>query len=241
MAQDSLKVGRDRFKQNDVLLRWIPVTAQNKPLTKRISAEHFELKLSAKGLEIQDLGSRNGTILNDVALESKTPKLIDPSRGAEITIAAEFHFLLRLFPTTDADQHDRLPLDQLYCDGVGAPSMPPLWHRAIEANIEAARLERISNLNCEQYVLLFRQLVLGPGADCPIRLPADETVGRGARVFHAGGHFWLERLTDQLPIAIDGHELGRLELAPLNVNQAIQLGDTRFAVCEPEQDLRREE
>jgi hypothetical protein len=82
-------------------------------------------------------------------------------------------------------------------------------------------------------------LILGSGMQCPIRLPVDDGIASVARVFHAGGHFWLERLTDQVSVAIDDHELGRRELVPLKVSQTIQLGSTRLEVQESEQDLSR--
>ena len=242
LAQESLKVGRDKFKQNDVLLRWIPVTSSNKPMTEEISAEHFQLKLSPKGMEIEDLGSRNGTTLDGVALVPKRPKFIEASSAnAEITVASAFRLLLRTYPTADADQYEIGAPNQLHCEGVGVATVPPLWNRAIRARVEAAHLERLSNLPNEEYVLLFRQALIGPGADCTIRIPANDDIATVARIFHAGDHFWIQRLTDQLTILVDGHILGSRELAPVSVDQSIQLGSTRMAVREPEQDLSREE
>src|SRR5262249_28107175 len=162
------------------------------------------------------LGSRNGTVLTGVALAPKRATLIEaPPAAAEITVASAFRLLLRTYPTSDADQDEIGAPNQLHCEGVGVATIPPLWNRAAKARIEAARLERLSNLPNEEYVLLFRQALAGPGADCAIRISAEDGVASVARIFHAGDHFWIERLTDQVAVLVDGHTLGRRELAPL--------------------------
>jgi hypothetical protein len=105
--------------------------------------------------------------------------------------------------------------------------------------VEAARLERQTNLAQEEYMLLFRQALVGPGSDCPIWLPEDDGCAFPARIFHVEGQFWLERLTDQLDVAVDGHHLSLRELVPLAVGQPIVIGSSRLQVCDPEQDLRK--
>jgi hypothetical protein len=121
-------------------------------------------------------------------------------------------------------RHRRLPIDDHWRQlsrGLPAES----WQAIQEAADSLGRIDRLAQR--EQYVLVFRSATVGgsPATD-PICLDESGLGPAHARILHLGGVFFLEALTDDGQMAIDGRPLAAHELAPLAPGARMSLGRT---------------
>jgi hypothetical protein len=237
-AQDTLRLGRNRERGNDVVLRYLPRTPEHDRSSLNISKSHFQLMLTKQGLGVRDLGSTFGTVLNGRPLTNDRPQALTLDYDGQVhrlLLADSFELALRIFATPE--DHSRLQMqDASYADAIGG-RVSELWEKSTTAAVEAVRIERSTNLPKEEYVLLFRQAWIGSSDDCAIRLTRARRHTRAARLFHLGNCFWLERLEADIPVLVDGRETSLGELIPLSPGQTLSLNGDDVLIGEATQDL----
>ncbi|MCH5378018.1 MAG: FHA domain-containing protein [Planctomycetes bacterium] len=235
LARRSVKLGRSR--DNGIVLRFLPRSAQHDAWSRRISRQHVSCRLSDEGLRISDLGSTEGSQLNGETL--RNPQLLtaqDSYDDLQLDLAAgdkvemPFRIQLRMIGPSDADcGHGDDELVQSLCsDALGEPA-PPLWRLARSSRIDAVRMDRVNNLpNQETYVLVYRHATLGHCQDAAICFAGEDLEAFHARVLQLGGQFWLQNLSCGGRATIDGHPLREAETVPLTFGMAMTLGDLRL-------------
>ncbi len=247
-ARHELRYGGMRTSKtgepNDLIFAWIPLTPAHRALWDRISARHGELQLNREGILICDANSKNGTQFNHNPVLSNTPVLCragDPTGLLRIADGLEFQVDLQSSPPDGVTQPNRAaPPDRVYAAVLGLTTEPTLWAVAKQANLDSARVRRMNNLVEEEYVLLCRQAILGPRDSAAVTLCYDDGADDVARILHAAGGFWFERLSDAQPVRVDEYEPVLRELVPLKPGMTLCLGRNRLEVREGEQDLRYE-
>lgn len=239
-AQDSLRLGRNRDRGNDVVLRCLPRNPENDRTSLSISKSHCRIGLTREGVVVGDLGSSTGTTLDRQRLNGERPQPLSSQYDGQthlLTLADNFELGVRLFSTPAAHQDPRLQVSpETYTEAVRC-RIPETWSTAAASGIEAVRIERRSNLPAEEYVLLFRQAWLGSTDDCAIRLPPTLRRTRSLRLVYLGQQFWLERLDDQSELLIDGHEPATGDLWPLNPEGKLLVNGLEICVLDAAQDL----
>lgn len=239
-AQDCLRLGRNRDRGNDIVLRCVPRSPDHDRKSLNLSKEHCQIFLTPQGVCVRDLGTSLGTALNEQRLTSERPHPLAVEYDGHVQrllLADSFELALRLFAAPEAPSASRLQMcHELYAEAVES-RVEETWEKAAAAAVEAVRIERRSNLPSEEYVLLFRQAWLGTTDDCALRLPLTIRRTRAARVFYLGRRFWLERLDDSTAFSVDGREPSLRELWPLFPGQVLVLDGDEVRIGEAMQDL----
>ena len=235
LARRNVRLGRSR--DNDIVLRFLPAGAQHDAWSRRISRHHLSCRLTHDGLRISDLGSTEGSQLEDELLQR--PTLLTARDGhddVQLSLAVgnkvemPFRTRLRLIePSDGARGHSDDELVRSLCsDALGEPA-PPLWKLAQSSRIDAVRIDRVNNLaNQETYVLVYHHATLGHRQDAAIRFLEDTLESFHARVLQLGGQFWLQNLSSGAHTTIDGHRLREAETVPLTFGMVITLGNLRL-------------
>jgi hypothetical protein len=232
LAKRRVTLGRNR--DNDIVLRFLPRSAQDDEFSRNISRTHAALELMDTGLSLIDESSTglelNSSLVKGSRELSRTflGELFQVDLGCTITVNKSFSLELELFGADPhAEAEDPLMWDQIYLKFLGE-RMPRLWQTALESGINAVRLDRRENLaDQERYVLLFREILLGGSrSSCGIALP-NRSGQAVARLLHAGRCFWIERLGERGTLSINDQDLLPRELVPLAVGARLNLDGVR--------------
>lgn len=242
--KDTLHLGRDRPSEggNDIALRWIPSNSTNSDKTFSISRTHLKLSTNHDGLVLTDVNSSFGTALNNQPLgkgESITLDQQENENSHHLAIAEGFELELQLLPfmnELDGEKVDQI-LDFPNAAGVRRPYS---WQIAKKINLDAVRINRLTTLPEENYLLLLRAALIGYETDCAVRLFQYDGFPYVARIIAMGGNFYLHRLVskEDCHITVNDHEPNdELELIPLQIGQQLRFGRSTIKVVEPLQNL----
>ncbi|MGH7202164.1 MAG: FHA domain-containing protein, partial [Planctomycetaceae bacterium] len=251
LATHKASFGRDR-DPNHVVLRFLPRDTREEkqrhdPWSRRISGTHFWLELQRDGLEVLD-DSTNGTELEGELLSGDREHSLSNSRlltsehahaGLPLRLAVirrkaadsicPFEMLLRLYSAAESFDrgHTTDCPGEIYRDVLQA-SLPLRWRIAEDSRIDALRLRRMGNLPEEQYVLLFRQALIGSSGDAPLCLDDPSIARLHARLVHLDDRFWLEHIATGGTTMVNDHRLGLREIVPLSAGMTLRFGDFAF-------------
>ena len=190
LAAPEISMGRNKG-DNDIVLRVLPRSAFNDPLSLQISKKHLVLSLRSNGLFLTDLESSLGTTLNGEPLTGQRPIPLD--QPSEIQVGKALRLRLIPFLETGKDQDD---LDRQRYKSLGEPDQ--LWEKAAGLKLRSVSIQRQGNLaNEEQYLLIYRWANLGRGVGNEILLPGNCPDRRCMRILRRGGKLWLEGLAER--------------------------------------------
>lgn len=212
-----------RGRDNDICLRFWPRTAENDEGSRGISKTHAAISLSDDGLVLTDEGSTHGLdvdcdpvkgehqLTHVDARGTRQFDLPSPLSSAKLTLEMELDVLGR--DPDDPNFQAAVEWDDV-CFETAGESPSRLWHVAKDCGIESARIRRVSNLEDEEYIFLYRHATMGRSArDHAISLPIGNVTGELRLVF-AGRMFWLHS-TGATTLAIDGDPIEGPCLVPL--------------------------
>lgn len=238
LARTFVSLGRERT--NDIVTRFLPRCETNDQLSTSISRQHARIELTARGLQVSDLGSSSGTSMNGACLDK--PTTLTARTHAEISLATvskvstPFRLGVQLFPPANSPSDTASPeADAELLDTLDAHE-PALWSLARSSGIDAVRIERLNIPDeDEAYVLCFRQLILGNSDQSAVRISHAGLRSEHARIIHADGSFWLQNLAPIGTTKVDDSLLQRLELVPLVAGMRLTLGDVALQFVEWQQ------
>lgn len=220
-----------RSRDNDVVLRFLPRSAENDSNSRSISRTHLIAELIPDGIEIQDK-SRSGIELdyNEVQDRYVVPanhvgEVRDIQLGVTGTVPESFDLEMSTFgPGQGADKGEIEFWHDIYCEAVGGrPSQ--LSRDSLSQGLDAIRFDRINNLRDEEsYVLLLREALIGGDSNrCPITL-RDHNTPDIAKIHFLDRRYWLEAICKEHPLIIDETPLAVNSLTPLLPGARIQFG-----------------
>jgi len=240
VAKARLTLGRSR--DNDVVLRFLPQSADHDRYSASLSRTHVVMELTADGLQIEDK-SKCGTEINSQMVAGRhmvSAGYVGESLHMELGVTAPVSrpLELELFllgPSRRETDGDTARWDEFVCEIAGG-KLSRSGRLAIQTGIDAIRLERRNNLaGRETYVQLYREVLIGgSSARCGIVLPACAS-GPQARLRHIDRGFWLETLPLSVPILVDGQLLNHPTLIPLSPGQEIVIGSEVLRFGHPSQ------
>jgi hypothetical protein len=231
-AKRQLTFGRHR--DCDIVLRFLPRNADNDRLSGNISRKHFSLSLTSAGLLLRDLQSQTGLDLDGEAV-----------RGERLLTAAEADDLLRVNVGKTVDNTPPLHLsiqmsgateNRKTLSGMTAGELEyfqalgerpgKLWTLGEQAGLDACLIRRINNLTEEEYLLCFRQVLIGSSSHCLLRLYDPEVASIHARLLFIGQRFLFENLQRADTARINGEPLSAHRLVALENGMKLSLGGT---------------
>lgn len=207
----------------DLLLRLLPRNHDNDAQSVLISGSrptgrpHLVISLDKTGLTLSDEESQNGTWLNGHRVNDRTSIPLDgPS---ELNVAEVLKLrLVPLLGERDASQDGA----ERYQD---IASGDELWRLAAKCNLRGLAIERVDNLpGKETYLVIFRWANIGGGADCDVKLPGAGATRARIRIAWLDGQFWIENLSENSPLSVDGVDMACGLTCPLWPGAAIELG-----------------
>lgn len=229
MSRPRISFGRNR--DNDVVLRFLPRSAENDEYSRNISRTHFLVELTPDGVEIRD-ESRTGLEVNYSIVEGRwivpTVNAGDVTHialGLTPTIPKPFRMeMLMLAPNRSDTREDLEFWDGLYSELVGG-RLSRLTRQALDLRLDAIRFDRSENLAGEEsYVLLLREALIGGSPDRSAILLKGCGPQPQARLLHLDRSFWLEALPGGHLVCIDGTPLSSGTVAPLSPGMQILFG-----------------
>ena len=241
-AKPEIWLGRDKGSKdgsvtNDVILRLLPCRSmeedsENWRANRRFSRTHLKLGLGKEGACVEDGGTACGTYLGARRLKPGQRKQLPDS--CRIGVAGELELDVRTYDAAEpaetfTTRYDRVVVVKGAPDGgrnvIGMESACP---------VNCVRVRRVENCEEHEYLLLFRQALIGNNRDNPIHVPVDGVDRFHAHLLCYDGELFLRKASESVEVKIGGHELGPDELAPLTPGTEITLGPAmlRFAAIE---------
>ncbi|MFP6701629.1 MAG: hypothetical protein VB861_07775, partial [Planctomycetaceae bacterium] len=144
----------------------------------------------------------------------------------------QFRMELRLFaaPEDPVLLAESKTQDVMYSEILGQPTKQ--LKLAFHSRLEAVRLRRETTLEEEEdYVLLFSQATIGVSEERNPVVLDDLAANRTtrARFIYAERRFWLENQGErQEDVTVNGVEIPKLELVPLEFGMQLQLGCSKL-------------
>jgi len=232
IAQRCVIFGRNR--DCDVVLRFMPRSEEHDLYSQNISRRHFSIALDQSGAIVRDLNSRTGIELDHKPIDVEACVSAQHS-GSEFSLGVgidlEVETPLRLGMTLyGSGSQPRssgafIASVQEYCRAAGEQPNA-LIDLAERAGIDACRIRRRNNLAVEEeYLLLYRSLLLGNSARCSIRVQGSRVEAVHARIMHFGDCFWLENLVDSDALLINGEAIPPHRIVPLVPGMVFFVGD----------------
>lgn len=228
------RVTLGRSRDADIVIRFLPRSAENDRLSRNISRSHAMLSLTENGLMVTDL-SNSGTALEfDPIEDMRIVSLADGEDPLELELGiterlvlTPFLAELQLFGSRKGTSVKDVERDELYCETLGE-RVSRLWRLSHSTGIDSLRLKRCNNLaGQEEYVGVFRQALIGSSVDrCAISIPSPGIPPVAARLVWIGRTFWLESLSDDDVISVDGVPALRRHLVPLSIGARLSFGST---------------
>jgi serine/threonine protein kinase len=227
LAKASVMLGRR--KTYDLVARLLPSNEQNDQQSLRIASSKPQcvIDLLQDGVYIRDLNSRNGTRLDDEAVDSVGKRI--ERRSRILSLAGVLDLEVGCYKA-----HDRMRMldyEDLLGDAKGT-----LWAKASSSDMNALVLRRINNLGiedsngCESYCVVYRIATIGSNDDDALRFLDKELEPSHAALVYVKGSFHLENLCGTRDVKINGQSLSRGELIPLSFGDSIQIAglDMKF-------------
>lgn len=217
LGMDTVKMGRSR--ENDIVLRVIPRSEANDPLTLQITSHpHCSLSLRPQGLFLADHDTLNGTQVNGCPLHGEEPLSLDSTSEIDVGKALR----LRLVPFRELQDQSAVRSEN-YSD-LGHPD--DLWRLAEQLKVRSLLIQRVENLaDEERYLIVYRYANIGRGMGNELIIPGEGLERTHARVIRLGGQFWLKSLVEGDRLTADGVPIPRGHAAPLAPGMMLRYGD----------------
>jgi len=225
LAQEKITIGRD--SSNVIVLT-----------DKDVSRKHAEIQIKSKGPFIKDLGSTNGTFVNNERISGERLLQIGDliSMGSNIFILKQVAVGAGDYQTDSISQDD---LQKIHIKGTAAHEEPgkplsvldentlqlktsQLRDAALDKKVDVARYPRIHWIDQDKcYLLASPEFLIGRGPECHLRL-SDPTVS----LLHAA----IKTTTDGIFIEDNKSDNGtyvngqRISSVKLNDNAEIHIG-----------------
>jgi len=240
-ARPRLTFGRSR--DNDVVLRFLPRSAENDTNSRNLSRTHCVAEVVPEGIEIRD-ESRTGIELNysvvrerEVVTTHHTGEVTPIQLGVTGTVPTPLTLEMMTFGPDRYAERDELEFwHELYSEMVGARSLSRLARESLSLQLDAVRYDRVENLKDEEsYVLLLREALIGGSPNQAAIVLNDHSTPVQARLLHLDRTFWIEPLSEtNLPV-IDGNPVPVRSLTPLSPGMKIQFGEETAIFDRPTQ------
>ena len=244
IPKKKITIGRNRGIP--IVLRFLPRSRENDRHSLNISRNHLTLELNKDGLLVKDRGPDRHEkptgalqIADQVVRNGEQHVLGRDQIGANMLLELPygfnydqtFEFEIDLFGGDDDDglQDETRSLDELkrLRRVVGATRKPPLWRLVEQNGMEAVRLRRRSNLETEQYVLLYRKALIGNSLySSPICIDDGRLSNSAAQLFYLDRSFWLQNLGPTENVQVDRRPIGPGETIPLREGMELLFGET---------------
>ncbi|MCH8830234.1 MAG: FHA domain-containing protein, partial [Planctomycetes bacterium] len=104
-----------------------------------------------------------------------------------------------------------------------------------KTGIDALHLKRVNNLTEEEYLVVYRQAIIGSSNRATIHLAGDSVEKRHARLHCLDDGFWIENLGAPGSMTVDQQAMQTRELAPLSPGVEFSLGEETIVVKPLEQ------
>jgi ABC-type multidrug transport system ATPase subunit/pSer/pThr/pTyr-binding forkhead associated (FHA) protein len=208
-----------------------------------VSRQHARLRRHGDEVWLTDLGSTNGTVLDNVRLSAHTHYPVKPGQSMKI---GGFYLQIETITSTQLTVQESVqPAQQLAGQGlarpmppvvvpppvIAAPSVKPVPDpRAIKPNY--GLYYRRGNDNWQTLPLIQGEIVIGRNPDCQLILDDREVSRRHARLEHTGDQFWLLELGSTNGTQLDGEPLAPRRRYSLNPGQTFQVGSYILFVSE---------
>ena len=239
-----ITIGRNRG--STIVLRFLPRSKENDHCSLDISRNHMELAVTSEGLLVEDRGpdkegkQTKALRISDVVISNGEQHLlsydqVDGSLSLELpdrlNCDQPFKFNLDLFGNAEDDIKSRETTVQEDLQSLprslGLQRKPQLWNLVEQNGIEAVRLQRQGNLEEEQYVLMYRQTLIGSSqSSCPICLDDRKLPPVAAQLLWMDRSFWLQNLGDAESVQVDGQAIEPGETIALQTGMRLQFGQT---------------
>ncbi len=240
-ARPRLTFGRSR--DNDVVLRFLPRSAENDTNSRNLSRTHCVAEVVPEGIEIRD-ESRTGIELNysvvrerEVVTTHHTGEVTPIQLGVTGTVPTPLTLEMMTFGPDRYAERDELEFwHELYSEMVGARSLSRLARESLSLQLDAVRYDRVENLKDEEsYVLLLREALIGGSPNQAAIVLNDHSIPVQARLLHLDRTFWIEPLSEtNLPL-INGNPVPVRSLTPLSPGMKIQFGEETAIFDRPTQ------
>ena len=241
-SRPRLMLGRSR--DNDVVIRFLPTSDANNANSRNISRTHAVLELMADGIELRD-ESRSGIELNYSVVQERSViptghsgEVSDIRLGVTGTVPKSFDLQITTFgPDRFSEQEELEFWHELYCETVGG-RISRLAREALSQRLDAIRVDRVENLADEEnYVVLAREALIGGSPNTAAITLSDGDPKVRARLLHLDRTFWLENLTSDHLIQVDGETIPLKTLVPLSPGMQIKFGGDTATFDRPSQFL----
>ncbi|MEM9623746.1 MAG: FHA domain-containing protein [Pseudomonadota bacterium] len=183
-----------------------------------ISRRHLQVRVASNHVEIQDLNSANGTVLNG------RPVSEGIAYAADEIFLDPFRVVLRGGEHTQADDASHLERTQIKAEQDGDTSMfdDSPHTEIVGESFQVAYLVDISDMSRDQrYALVDSEYTLGRHADSDIVL-ADSSISKSHAMLKVQtGHWYIEDLDSSNGVLVNGTMVRR---APLTQGDRIKLG-----------------
>ncbi len=221
---ETVTLGRNR--DCDMIIRCLPSDqgGENDRRSGKIGRQHCLIELTDKGPRVIESGeAKNGLEING-RLTGREGNILR-SESNQMILANLFEMSLRLYPScSDA------VLWQDYEQALEAGG-DLLWQAAGRAGVSSLALERKTTLGeddpagTESYLIVYRRILIGSEAGCALRIEQDGILPVHAALVTARGCFYLEALSREGSVEVNGYKLNPAELMPLAAGDRIRVGD----------------
>lgn len=214
------RLGKDR--SNDVVLRVLPPSKDNNEKSLQLSGHHADIHFRDGEVVWRNANCPNGTVIGgqSLGLTDQLPL----QHGVTIQAASVLRLIVDLYhqeafdPDGDYSAFDLQPVVE---DGP----------RTAPEEATAIRIRRTDELAAlEQYVLFPRSVLIGRDLGCPVLIADPSMQERHARLLLLRSGLWIEPVSAEAFVSVDGQTLKPNELARIVPNTQVQCGDVSILV-----------
>jgi serine/threonine protein kinase len=222
LAKASIRIGRR--KTYDLVARILPSNKHNDQQSLRIASSKPQcvIDLFQDGVYIRDLNSRNGTLLDDKAVDATGRQVQHHHHTLSLANVLDLHIrCLKNVSSLDISDYE-----DVSCDDKGT-----LWATASASDINALVLRRINNLGnedangCEHYCVVYRMATIGSSDGDALCFSDKGLEPCHAALLYVKDRFYLVNLCSGMNVKINGQPLGKGRVTPLNFGDRIQIAE----------------
>lgn len=224
LSQHRIRFGRSR--DTDIVVRFLPRNDDNDGKSRNLSREHCVATIVEEGIHFQDQSSSGIALDLEVVKDNFTLEPESFKREIQFSMGGVLsakQLELLLVPLVSVEhtavyqkEHRRLTSFAISSD----LRWGKLWSVAHRLKLDAIRIERDNNLNKEKYVVICQQANIGSSnTKCAIVVNGIPKVA--ARLLYIDRGFWLNKITGNWDVSVDGHTLNNNEMVPLSPDYEI--------------------
>jgi len=223
-----------RSRDCDVVLRFLPRNEDNDSKSRNLSRKHYAITLSHEGIVLRDMQSQTGLEVDyepvpgeRLLTTREADDVLKINVGTEVEVETPLQLSLQISSMEGNRKllDGRVGTDDVYYQCLNE-RVDRMWSIAEEAGIDGCRIRRLNNLNEENYLLCYRQLLIGSGSACLVRIQEPGIAPIHARILYIGNSFWLENLDAPETLIVNQHQLPPYHLVPLHNGMRLKIGET---------------